>query len=111
MALQTTPLSADVTIVLGATGTPVDPRTVHASADRTQPATREIDLISGTGFFLTEAWYTPIDGLDGMPSVTRLEAQVVANSNRARVKVLAAGKPGASGSITIRITALNQTTV
>ena len=111
MALQTTPLSREVTVVLGATGSPVDPLTVHASTDRNQPAIREIEMMPGPGFFLTAAWYTAIDGLEGMPSMTRLDVQEVGNTNRALVKVIASAKPGVSGSIGIRITALNQTTV
>jgi hypothetical protein len=109
MAFQTAPLSRELTIVLGATGTPTDPYTVNASTDRNQPAVREIEILSGVGYFLTAAWYTPIDGLEHVPSLTRLDVQEVGNTNRARVKVLAAGKPGATGSIRVRITALNQT--
>jgi hypothetical protein len=111
MALQTVPLTQEVTIVLGATGSPADPLTVNASTDPSHPATKEIAILPGRGFLLTAAWYTAIDGLENMPSVTRLDAQVVANTDRALVQVVASAKPGVSGSIRIRITVLNQTTV
>jgi hypothetical protein len=111
MALQTVPLDREVTVVLGATGNPSDPLTVNASTDSSHPATREIEILPGRGFLLTAAWYTAIDGLENMPSMTRLDAQVVGNTDRALVQVIASAKPGVSGSLRIRITVLNQTTV
>jgi hypothetical protein len=111
MPLQTVPLYLEATVVLGATGSPTDPVTVYASTDPGHPATREIAMLPGRGFLLTAAWYTAIEGLDNMPSMTRLDAQVVGSTDRALVQVVASAKPGVSGSIRIRITALNQTTV
>jgi hypothetical protein len=111
MALQTVPLSQEVTIVLGATGSPPNSLTVFASADHSHPTIANIAIMPGRGFLLTGAWYTAIDGLENMPNMTLLDAQVAANTDQALVKVMASAIPGASGSIRIRITALNQTTV
>jgi hypothetical protein len=83
---------------------------VFASTDHEHPGSRDIEILPGR-FLLTAAWYTAIDGLENMPSVTRLDAEVVGGTDRALVRVSASAKPGASGSIRIRVTVLNQTTV
>jgi hypothetical protein len=110
MAFQTAPLFLEATIVLGATGVASDPLTVNASTAPSPPATKQIALMPGAPFLLTAAWYTAIAGLDNMPSMTQLDVQVVPDTSQALVQVIASAKPGASGSITIRIMALNQTT-